>query len=248
MVLLLMLTSLSLLIYSISMALVADPTREIQAEMGSTQRFHHGQYTNPRTQVEVGMGNSTLRYLQNDFMWTNHPHAVQKEIIGIVTMEDVMKAMLGKTFRRNRNSQLQRPRDSGGWRRSGEIGDSVSTLRPSEPVLGLEKSLMVRTMSAETSTVISNSPSSDEGSYPLEGLDMNIEAPQRNESLQSISEEHHNTGIHNIIQIDGTDNDEELEVLDTAAGTGKYTPRDLRRFSFEDGVDEKGANLLEIGN
>lgn len=226
------------------MALVADPTREIQAEMGSTQRFYHGQYTNPRTQVEVGMGHSTLRYLQNDLMWTNHPHAVQKEIIGIVTLGDVMKALLEKEFR---NSQLQHPRDSDEWRQSDEIGDAVSTLRPPGTVLGLGESLMMRTMSAETSTVISNSSSSDEGPCPLDGLD--IEVPQRNRSLQSIwtpSEKHHDTGIHDIIQIDDTDSGEELEILDSAAGTGKYTLHNLgRRFSFEDGVDEKDANLLE---
>lgn len=234
------------------MALVADPTREIEAEMGSTKRFHHGQYTNPRTQVEVGMGHSTLRYLQYDFTWTNHPHAVHKEIIGIVTLEDVMKALFGKMFRRTRNSQLHHSRDSDEWEQGGEIGDSASTLRPSGTVLGLGKSLMMRTMSTETSTVISNSSGSGEEPHPLEGLDMNIlEAPQRSGSLPSIwtpSEKHHNTDTHDIIQIDGTDNDEELEILDTVTGTGKYTRDIKRRFSFEDGVDEKGANLLETGN
>ena len=80
------------------MALVADPSKDHHIGTGEHEDFFHGKHTNPRIQLEVGMGPSTVSYLQSNILWTNHPLAAQKEIIGIVTMEDVMKALLGRSF------------------------------------------------------------------------------------------------------------------------------------------------------
>lgn len=233
------------------MALVADPTGEIQRDIGSAHRFHHGQYTNPRIQLEVGMGHSTLRYLQNDLLWTNHPQAEQKEIVGIVTMEDIMKALLRKTVGDARNSHfLHENRDSDGWRNSGDAGVSSPTLRPSEPLSMLHKRSTMTTGSS-SSTAISSAPSQGERMYPLGVLDVNIfETTQRRLSVGSTwesLEKSHSPQSLDIIQNDGTD--QEVAVgfgIGTAVGGGAHVIGTLRRrFSFEDGVDEKGANLLE---
>ncbi|KAI5801690.1 hypothetical protein DFH27DRAFT_65574 [Peziza echinospora] len=81
------------------MALVADPTKDHHPIDTNSHDdfFQHSQHTNPRIQLEVGMGPSTVSYLQNDILWTNHPLSAQKEIVGIVTMDDVMKALLGRS-------------------------------------------------------------------------------------------------------------------------------------------------------
>ena len=235
-----------------SIALVADPAREIQRDMGSVQRFFHGKYTNPRIQLEVGMGHSTLRYLQNDLLWTNHPHARQKEIIGIVTMEDITKALLRKTVGDVRNSHFfHDKRDSDEWRNSGDAGISSSTLRPSGPLPTFDK---CSAMTA-ASTAISSTPSQDKIMYPLGGLDVDMfEAAQNRLSLGSTwdsLEKSHSPRSLDIIQIDGTDQEEVVGFgigIGTAVGGGAQIIGTLRRrFSFEDGVDEKGANLLETG-
>jgi len=234
------------------MALVADPTREIQRDMGSAQRFYHGQYTNPRIQLEVGMGHSTLRYLENDLLWTNHPHAGQKEIVGIVTVEDIMKVLL-KTVGGARNSHFfHENRDSGEWRNSGDAGVSSSTLRPSGSLSMFHKRSTMTTVSS-SSTAISGTPSQDERMYPLGGLDVNIfEAAQSRQSGGSTwdpLEKSHSPQSFDIIQSDGTDHEGVIGFgIETAVGGGAHILGTLRRrFSFEDGVDEKGANLLETG-
>ncbi|KAF8424347.1 hypothetical protein EV426DRAFT_599728 [Tirmania nivea] len=237
------------------MALVADPTREIQRDTGSVQEFFHGQYTNPRIQLEVGMGHSTLRYLQNDLLWTNHAHAEKKEIVGIVTMKDIMRGLLRKTVGDARNSNFfQENRDSDEWRNSGDAGVSGSTLRPSGPLSMFDKSSTMTTASS-WSTATSSTPSQDERMHPLVhplgDLDVNIvEAVQSRLSVRSTwdtLEKSHSTRSLGIIQTDGTDHEGIVGFgIGTAVGGGAQIIGTLRRrFSFEDGVDEKGANLLE---
>jgi len=85
------------------------------------------------------------------------------------------------------------------------------------------------------------------------GLDINtFEVAQSRLSLGSTwdsLEKNHSLRSLDIIQIDGTDNEGAVGLgIGTAVGGGAHIIGTLRRrFSFEDSVDEKGANLLETG-
>lgn len=228
------------------MALIADPAREVQTELESTQRFYHGQYTNPRIQLEVGMGHSTLDYFQNGLLWSDHPNARHKEILGIITMENIMRALLGKVVDDPRNSHFAPVRRKSYEWRNGEDADiSTSTSRLSGVSFELEKC---------STNIIAFSdpprePQNKTGDPQNDIFDIAPNGLYTSSICESITKSH-NSGINNIIQLDGTDDELELdgELGSTTIGREHSAGNLRRRFSFEDGIDEKCANLLEKAN
>lgn len=202
------------------MALIADPTKDTQDNIAG---FSYGQYANPRTQVEVGMGSSTVNYLQNDLLWTNHPSALQKEIVGIVTAHDIMEELFGTTLKGKKS------RYSGGGFSS------------------LEKSMTTRsshTGSTGSSTAVLSTASCANPRLPLKGLDVNFfDTGQSKLSLGRTWEEMERSPSADFNDIVAAS--EDGQETDTEVGRSGTL---RRRFSFEGGVDERSVNLLEAGN